>query len=171
MTDLALSSGSTMAFKAWLTMLLVGICAGAAQAAGERTYLVPDGYDPASSPPFSNGLSVDGTLYVSGTLGMDPATGHIAADPEVEAHLVLDSIKSTLEKGGLRMDDLVSVTVYCSDIALYDKFNAVYRSYFHGHFPTRAFIGVSQLLRGAHFELSAIAVKPPRTKSKAGAKP
>jgi enamine deaminase RidA (YjgF/YER057c/UK114 family) len=62
------------------------------------------------------------------------------------------------------------VTIYCTDIALYDKFNAVYRSYFHGHFPTRAFIGVSQLVRGAHFEIAGIAVKPSLAKAKAAAK-
>jgi enamine deaminase RidA (YjgF/YER057c/UK114 family) len=63
------------------------------------------------------------------------------------------------------------VTIYCTDLALYDKFNGVYRSYFHGHFPSRAFIGVSQLVRGAHFEIAAIAVKPPQLKTKAAAKP
>ena len=161
-----------MLLRTLLTMLVVGICAGEAQAAaGERTYIVPDGYDPASSPPFSSGLNVGGTFYVSGTLGLDPATGRPAADPEMEARLVLDSVKRTLEKGGLQMDDLVSVTVYCSDITLYDKFNAVYRGYFHGFFPTRAFIGVSQLLRGAHFEVAAIAVKAAQTKPKAASKP
>jgi 2-iminobutanoate/2-iminopropanoate deaminase len=151
----------SMLLRTVLAMLAMGVCAGqASAAAGARAYLVPDGYDPTSSPPFSNGLSVGATFYVAGHIGIDPATGHPAADPDVEARQVLDAVKSTLEKGGLHMDDLVSVTIYCTDLAMYDKFNAVYRSYFHGHFPTRAFIGVSQLLRGAHFEIAGIAVKP-----------
>jgi len=58
------------------------------------------------------------------------------------------------------MDDLVSVQVFCPDLSLYDKFNAVYRSYFTKDFPARAFIGSGPLLRGAHFEAQAIAVKP-----------
>ncbi len=161
-----------MLLRTSLALLGLGVCAGMAQAApGDREYVVPDGYDPSTSAPFSSGLAVGGTFYVSGTLGVDPATGHPPADPEMEARLVLDSVKSTLERGGLHMDDLVSVTVYCSDIALYDKFNGVYRSYFHGHFPTRAFIGVAQLLRGAHFEIAAIAVKPSAAKARAAAKP
>jgi 2-iminobutanoate/2-iminopropanoate deaminase len=161
-----------MLLRTLLAMAVVVICAGQAHAAaGDRAYVVPDGYDPSTSPPFSNGVAVGGTFYVSGHLGIDPATGHPAADPEMEAHLVLDAVKSTLEKGGLHMDDLVSVTIYCTDLALYDKFNGVYRSYFHGHFPSRAFIGVSQLVRGAHFEIAAIAVKPPQLKTKAAAKP
>jgi 2-iminobutanoate/2-iminopropanoate deaminase len=58
------------------------------------------------------------------------------------------------------MADLVSVTVYCTDLDLYDKFNAVYRSYFHDNYPARAFIGVSKLVRGAHFEIAGVAIKP-----------
>ena len=54
----------------------------------------------------------------------------------------------------------VSVTVYCTDLGLYDKFNDVYRTYFHSHFPTRAFIGVNALVLGAHFEVAGIAVSP-----------
>jgi 2-iminobutanoate/2-iminopropanoate deaminase len=72
---------------------------------------------------------------------------------------VMDSVKQTLSQAGLSMDDLVSVTVYCTDLGLYDAFNAVYRSYFHGQYPARAFIGVNQLVRGAHFEIAGVAVK------------
>jgi 2-iminobutanoate/2-iminopropanoate deaminase len=161
-----------MLLRTSLTLIVVGLWAVQAQAAaGDRTYVVPDAPDPSSAPPFSNGVTVGGTFYVAGHIGVDPATGHPPADPEMEAHLVLDAVKSTLEKGGLHMDDLVSVTIYCTDLALYDKFNAVYRGYFHGHFPARAFIGVSQLVRGAHFEIAGVAVKPNGPKAKAAAKP
>ncbi len=102
---------------------------------------------------------VDGTFYVAGHLGLDPATGKAGSDAETEARLVMDAVKQTLESGGLTMDDLVSVTVYCTDLDLYDKFNAVYRGYFHGHYPARAFIGVAKLVRGAHFEIAGVAVK------------
>jgi enamine deaminase RidA (YjgF/YER057c/UK114 family) len=73
----------------------------------------------------------------------------------------MDAVKHTLEQAGLKTDDLVSVTIYCTDLDLYDKFNAVYRTYFHGHYPARAFIGVNKLVRGAHFEVAGIAAKPP----------
>lgn len=52
------------------------------------------------------------------------------------------------------------MTVFCTDLTLYDRFNAIYRGYFHGHYPARAFIGASQLVRGAHFELQGIALRP-----------
>ena len=110
--------------------------------------------------PFSESILAGDTLYVSGHIGADTATGHPPNDVETEARLVMDAVKRTVEKSGLSMDDLVSVTVYCTDLGLYDKFNDVYRTYFHSHFPTRAFIGVNALVLGAHFEVAGIAVRP-----------
>jgi enamine deaminase RidA (YjgF/YER057c/UK114 family) len=57
------------------------------------------------------------------------------------------------------MDDLVWVQVFCPDLALYDEFNAVYRTYFERGFPARSFIGSGPLLFGSRFEINAIAVK------------
>jgi 2-iminobutanoate/2-iminopropanoate deaminase len=150
--------------KTVLAMVLIGLCAAAAHAAhaadAGRTFLAPPGTDPKVAPPFSNGVMVGATFYVAGHLGLDPSTGKAAADPETEARAVMDAVKQTLERGGLTMADLVSVTIYCTDLDLYDKFNAVYRSYFHDNYPARAFIGVSKLVRGAHFEIAGVAVKP-----------
>jgi 2-iminobutanoate/2-iminopropanoate deaminase len=72
---------------------------------------------------------------------------------------LLDGFKATLGQAGMTMDNLVTVTIYCPDLALYDKFNGVYRSYFGKDFPARAFIGSGPLLRNAHFEMQGIAVK------------
>jgi 2-iminobutanoate/2-iminopropanoate deaminase len=110
-------------------------------------------------PPFSETLLAGDTLYVSGHLGLDPKTGQAVPGSQAEAKAVMDSFVQSVKAAGLTADDLVSVTVYCSDISLFDTFNAVYRTYFHGKYPTRAFIGVAQLLRGAHFEVQGIAVK------------
>ncbi|HKT48506.1 MAG TPA: RidA family protein, partial [Candidatus Acidoferrales bacterium] len=70
-----------------------------------------------------------------------------------------DGIKATVTQGGMTMDDVVYVTVYCSDLSLYDKFNAAYKTYFTKDMPARAFIGAGSLLRGGHFEMQAIAVR------------
>ncbi len=110
--------------------------------------------------PFSDGVLVGNTLYLAGRLGLDPKTGKVPEDLEQEIRLLLDGIKATLGEAGMTMDDLVSVQVFCPDLSLYDKLNAVYRSYFTKDFPARAFIGSGLLLRGAHFEMQAIAVKP-----------
>jgi 2-iminobutanoate/2-iminopropanoate deaminase len=147
--------------KKVLAIVVIGLCAAAAHAADAgRTFLAPPGVDPKVAPPYSSGVMVGATFYVSGHLGVDPSTGKVAADSETEAKAVMDAVKQTLERGGLTMADLVSVTIYCTDLDLYDKFNAVYRSYFHDNYPARAFIGVSKLVRGAHFEIAGVAVKP-----------
>ncbi|HEX2714944.1 MAG TPA: RidA family protein [Candidatus Acidoferrales bacterium] len=67
--------------------------------------------------------------------------------------------RSILAEAGMTMEDLISVTVFCPDVSLYGKFNAVYRSYFKQDFPARAFVGSGPLLFGARFEMQATAVK------------
>lgn len=145
----------------WLPLVLAitGALAPPAMAAGPRSY-IDHAVPPGSSPlPFSDAVLSGDTLYVAGHLGIDPHTGNAATDPATEAHLVMEAVKHTVESAGLGMQDLVSVTVYCTDLQLYDTFNAVYRSYFHGHYPARAFIGTDKLLRGAHFEVQGVAVR------------
>ena len=70
----------------------------------------------------------------------------------------MEQFKATLEEASMTMDDLVSVTIYCSDVAHYDAFNSVYRTYFSGVYPARAFIGAGTLLFDARFEIQGIAV-------------
>jgi 2-iminobutanoate/2-iminopropanoate deaminase len=131
-------------------------------------YIVADQSAPRAQLPFSDAVVAGSTLYVSGTLGIDPKTAddpktaRVPDDASAEARLVMEAIKRTVEAAGFKMDDMVSIQVFCTDLALYGAFNDVYRSYFHGHFPARAFIGVDKLLRGAHFEVMGTAVKAPR---------
>jgi 2-iminobutanoate/2-iminopropanoate deaminase len=136
--------------------------APSAPADSDRHYL--EHRSPPGSPalPFSDAVMTGDTLYVAGHLGIDPRTGNAVTDPAAEARAVMDAVKATVERAGLRMDDLVSVTVYCTDLGLYDTFNGVYGGYFHGHHPARAFIGVAKLLRGGHFEVAGVAVRPAR---------
>ena len=110
--------------------------------------------------PFSNAVIAGNTAYLAGHIGFDPATRKLPDDIELEARFVLDALRDTLTRSGLAMQDLVSLTVYCPDLSLYERFNAVYRTYFRAPFPARAFIGSGPLLFGAHFEIQAVAVKP-----------
>ena len=110
--------------------------------------------------PFSGAILTGNTLYLSGRIGIDPKTGKAPVDANEEIRLLLDRIKATLAQAGMTMDDLVYVQIACTDLTLYDKFNAAYRGYFTTKdLPAREFIGASSLLRGGHFELQAIAVK------------
>jgi len=108
--------------------------------------------------PFSDGVLVGDTLYLAGRLGADK-DGRIPDDLDAEIRNLLEGMKSVLGEAGMTMDHLVTVTVYCPDLTLYNKFNAAYRAYFAKDFPARAFIGSGPLLRGAHFEIQSIAVK------------
>jgi 2-iminobutanoate/2-iminopropanoate deaminase len=125
----------------------------------ERAYFDHPGTPNGPTLPFSDAVRSGDTLYVGGHIGIDPKTGNAAADTATEARLVMDAVKHTLERAGYTMDDLVSVTVYCTDLSLYDAFNSVYAGYFHGAPPARAFLGVAKLVRGARFEVQGTAVR------------
>lgn len=109
--------------------------------------------------PFSDGVVAGDTLYIAGKIGLDPKTGKPPAEIEQEARLMIDGVKATLSEAGMTMDDLVMVQIHCPDLTLFDRFNAVYRSYFAKEFPARAFIGSGPLLFGGRFEMTGIAVK------------
>ena len=136
--------------------IVVALFAGPS-AGGDRSYVWPNRPD-GDGPPVSSAVRIGDTLYLSGDIGLDEE-GKVPTTARAEARLLLDSIKGTLEAAGFSMDDLVSVTIYCSDVEHYDDFNQVYRSYFKKEFPARAFVGTGRLLFGARFEMQAIAIK------------
>jgi len=114
----------------------------------------------SSQLPFSDGILSGNTLYLAGRLGLDPKTGKTPEKIEDEIRNLLDGEKAVLAQAGMTMDDLVYVQISCTDLSLFDTFNPIYRSYFTTKdFPAREFVGAGSLLRGAHFELQAIAVK------------
>ena len=108
--------------------------------------------------PYSHAVLAGDTLYLAGGIGIDPKTGRAPNDIRQEVTLLMDGMRAKLELAGMTMDDLVSVQVFCTDLALYDQFNTIYRTYFKGGFPARAFIGSGPLLRGGHFEIQGTAV-------------
>lgn len=150
------------------TVNLLMACAAFSATSNERSYIAADNAAWRAQLPFSDAVRVGDTLYVSGTLGIDPATAadpknsRVASDPADEARYALEAVRHTLEAAGYTMDDLVSVQIYCTDLDLYGTFNDVYRTFFHDHFPARAFVGVSKLVRSARFEVMGVAVKKGR---------
>ena len=121
-----------------------------------RTYVNPSSTD-GDGLPFSGAVMEGNTLYLSGMLGV--IEGEVPSTPEEETRLIMEQFKATLAEAGMTMNDLVSVTIYCSDVSHYSAFNSVYRTYFNGNFPARAFIGSGDLLFNARFEMQGIAVK------------
>ncbi|MDP6687617.1 MAG: Rid family hydrolase [Acidobacteriota bacterium] len=109
--------------------------------------------------PYSNMVVHGDTVYLAGAIGRDPETGEVPEDVEEEIRIVLDSMKGRLERVGMSMNDLVTVQVFCPDLTLYDTFNNIYRTYFDGHFPARAFIGSGPLLSDGRFEVLGTAIR------------
>lgn len=114
---------------------------------------------PIAGPPFSAAVLSGDTLYISGSIDIDPATGKPPSDPKAGAKLLLDGMKQTLARAGMTMEDLVWVQIFAADLANYAAFNEVYRTYFTGPLPARAFLGAGSLLNGANFEIMGIATK------------
>jgi 2-iminobutanoate/2-iminopropanoate deaminase len=127
--------------------------------AADRKFIVKPRPAGLESVPFSDGVLIGNTLYMAGTIGLDPKTGQPPASAEDEARFAMEATKQTVEAAGLTMDDVVSIQVFCTDLKLYATFNNVYKTYFHGDFPARAFIGVDKLVRDGHFEVMGIALK------------
>jgi 2-iminobutanoate/2-iminopropanoate deaminase len=112
------------------------------------------------SRPFSDAVFIDErTLYISGRIGLKPGTDQVPELIEEEAHLLMRDMRQVLELAGMTMDDLVSVQVFTPDVSLWGQFNEIYRQYFSGPLPPRAFLGSGTLLFGARFEMVGIAVK------------
>jgi reactive intermediate/imine deaminase len=143
--------------KIFVAVLFLVVCIAAG--ASDRKYITKPRSGDRAALPFSEGVLVGNTLYIAGHIGLDAKTNMPPASPEEEARLVMDDIKQTVESAGLSMDDVVSLQVFCTDLKLYDTFNNVYKTYFHGDYPARAFIGAGSLLRGGRYEVLGIAVK------------
>jgi 2-iminobutanoate/2-iminopropanoate deaminase len=148
-----------MLMKIMAGLVLCGACAlgsGRAHAQG----VVPSAATTGTAvPPFSPAVRVGDTLYISGSVGADRATGKPPATADAEAANLMETFKATLAKEGMTMDDLVSVTIFCTDMTLYPGFNKVYVKSFKQPYPARAFIGVKELVLGAHFEMMGVAQK------------
>ena len=145
-------------FIAALLILFLAACSGTENAPPERqVFKLPA--MAALDLPFSDAVLVGDTLYLSGNGGLDLATMQPPDDARDESRLLMENFAATLALADMTLDDLVSVTIYCPDLSLYADFNDVYREYFEGEFPARAFIGSGPLLFGMRFEMQGIAAR------------
>jgi enamine deaminase RidA (YjgF/YER057c/UK114 family) len=109
--------------------------------------------------PFSDAVLVGDTLYISGRIGLDPATGEAPNSIDAELELLFDGFQAVLREAGMTMENLVSVQVYSPDVSLWQHFNEAYVKFFSQDFPARAFLGSGVLLKRGRFEMLGVAVK------------
>ncbi|MGB0134430.1 Rid family detoxifying hydrolase [Dokdonella sp.] len=113
----------------------------------------------AAGYPFSQAVRVDHTLYLSGQIGVDPATGKLV-DGGIgnESRQTMDNIRDLLKEHGHSMSDIVKCTVMLADIKEWPAFNEVYRGYFNNRFPARSAFAGSGLALDARVEVECLAV-------------
>ena len=109
--------------------------------------------------PFSNGFVAGNTLYVAGQQGPDDSGTVTGTTIEFQTERTIAAIKGVVEKAGFKMTDLVSVTVYVTDLNDVPKMNEVYKRLMPNPKPARATVKVAGLIGDAKIEISAIAVK------------
>jgi enamine deaminase RidA (YjgF/YER057c/UK114 family) len=126
-------------------------------ASGIRRYINLPGHEAAL--PFSDAVLVGDTLYISGRVGLDPATGDVPTDIDAELRLLLDGFEAVLAEANMNMNHVVWVQVYAPDVSLWQRFNAAYLRRFAKQLPARAFLGSGSLIMGARFEMLGVAVR------------
>ncbi len=114
---------------------------------------------PAAIGPYSQAVRAGNTVYFSGQIPLDPATGHLVQG-DIEAHTrrVFDNLKAVAEAAGGSLADVVRVGIYVTDLAHFATVNAVMAQYFKEPYPARSTIQVSALPKGAEVEVDAVMV-------------
>ena len=111
---------------------------------------------PAAIGPYSQAVKAGNQVYLSGQIGLDPATMQMVDGVEAQARQVFANLKAVCEAAGGTMDDIVRVGLYLTDLSQFGEVNAVMAEYFSQPYPARSTIEVSALPRGARFEVDAV---------------
>ena len=114
---------------------------------------------PKAIGPYSQAVKANGTVYLSGQIPLDPATGElVGADPRSQIVRVLENLGAVAGAAGCSLADAVKLTVYLRDLGDFALVNEVMAEYFTAPYPARAAVEVSALPRGARVEMDAILV-------------
>ena len=113
---------------------------------------------PKAIGPYEQAWVVDGMVYTSGQIALDPKTGEMVQGGVAEqTRRVLDNLEAVLEAAGSSLDRVVRTTVYLTDLSQFGTMNGIYAEYFGSSKPARSTVGVAALPRGALVEIDAIA--------------
>jgi reactive intermediate/imine deaminase len=113
---------------------------------------------PGAIGTYSQAIRAQNTVYISGQIGLDPATMQMVDGIEAQIHRVFANLQSIAEAAGASLAQAVRVTIYLTDLAHFAKVNEIMSNYFPQPYPSRAALGVSALPRGALIEADAVLV-------------
>jgi 2-iminobutanoate/2-iminopropanoate deaminase len=115
---------------------------------------------PAPIGPYNQAILSGNTLYISGQVCIDPATGNLKnKDIQEETHQVMQNLRAILQEAGMSFNNVVKTTIFITDMNRFSEINEVYGKYFEGEFPARETVQVSALPKSVNVEISMIAVK------------
>ena len=113
---------------------------------------------PAAIGPYSQAVRSGGTVYLSGQIPLDPASGQLVDGFEAQVRRAFDNLQAVAQAAGGSLDHVVRLTLYLIDIGQFAVVNEIMQQYFRAPFPARSTVGVASLPRGAQFEVDAIMV-------------
>lgn len=113
---------------------------------------------PAAIGPYSQGLRSGNTVFISGQIPVDPATGEMAKGIEAQAKQALTNLKNVLAAAGLTTKNVIKTTVFLADLADFPTVNAIYETFFEAPYPARSCVQVAGIPKGALVEIECIAV-------------
>ena len=115
---------------------------------------------PAPIGPYNQAILVNDTLYISGQICIDPATGNLKnKDVQEETHQAMHNLKTILEAAGMNFNNVVKTTIFITDMNRFGEVNEIYGKYFEGNFPARETVQVSALPKFVNVEISMVAVR------------
>jgi 2-iminobutanoate/2-iminopropanoate deaminase len=114
---------------------------------------------PAAIGPYSQAIEVNGMVYTSGVIPVNPQTGTIPEGSKAQAVQALTNLSNLLEAAGTSMDNVVKTTVFIKEMDDFGTINEVYAGFFTGTFPARSCVEVARLPKDVLLEIEAIAMK------------
>ncbi|HEX6543477.1 MAG TPA: RidA family protein [Ktedonobacterales bacterium] len=115
---------------------------------------------PAALGPYSQAIVLDGMIYASGQIALDPASGQlIEGDVQAQTHRALQNLSAVLEAAGGSLASVVKTTVFLTSMSNFTTMNEVYATYFGDEPPARSTVAVAELPKGAQVEIEAIAAR------------
>ena len=113
---------------------------------------------PAAIGTYSQAVNANGTVYLSGQIGLDPKTGEMVDGIDAQIVQVFENLKAVTEAAGGSLSHIVKLNVFLSDLGNFAKVNETMAKYFSEPYPARAAVGVASLPRGAQVEADAVMV-------------